>query len=49
MRAGTRPSAQADAARQLYLNGTARQWNPVAGVPWNDPFRLLAEIEGAVV
>lgn len=39
----------ADAAQQLYLNGTARQWNPVAEVPWDDPFRLPAEIEGAVV
>lgn len=39
----------ADAARQLYVNGTARQWNPETEVRWNDPFSLPAEIEGAVV
>jgi hypothetical protein len=39
----------ADAARQLYINGTARQWNPATEVHWDDPFALPAEIEGAVV
>jgi hypothetical protein len=39
----------ADAARQLYLNGTARQWNPETEVPWDTAFTLPAEIEGAVV
>ncbi|MGH3155967.1 MAG: ferritin-like domain-containing protein [Streptosporangiaceae bacterium] len=39
----------ADAARQLYINGTARQWNPETEVHWDDPFALPAEIEGAVV
>lgn len=39
----------ADAARQLYVNGTARQWNPETEVHWDDPFVLPAEIEGAVV
>jgi hypothetical protein len=39
----------ADAARQLYVNGTARQWNPATAVHWDDPFSLPTEIEGAVV
>ncbi|MBV9450024.1 MAG: hypothetical protein JO345_29470 [Streptosporangiaceae bacterium] len=39
----------ADAARQLYLNGTARQWNPATEVHWDDAFYLPPEIEGAVV
>jgi hypothetical protein len=39
----------ADAARQLYLNGTARQWNPETEVHWDAPFTLPAEVEGAVV
>jgi hypothetical protein len=39
----------ADAARQLYINGTARQWNPATEVPWDDPFSLPVEIEAAVV
>jgi hypothetical protein len=39
----------ADAARQLYLNGTARQWNPDTEVAWDAPFTLPAEVEGAVV
>ena len=39
----------ADAARQLYVNGTARQWDPATEVPWDDGFHLPAEIEGAVV
>jgi hypothetical protein len=39
----------ADAARQLYVNGTARQWNPATEVHWDEPFALPPEIEGAVV
>jgi hypothetical protein len=39
----------ADAARQLYLNGVARQWNPETEVSWDAEFALPAEIEGAVV
>lgn len=39
----------ADAARQLYVNGTARQWNPETAVKWDAAFTLPAEIEGAVV
>lgn len=39
----------ADAARQLYVNGTARQWDPATQVHWDDPFSLPAEIEEAVV
>ncbi len=39
----------ADAARQLYINGTARQWNPATEVHWDDPHLLPPEIEGAVV
>jgi hypothetical protein len=38
-----------DAARQLYLNGVTRQWNPETAIDWTDAFRLPAEIEGAVV
>jgi hypothetical protein len=44
-----RAAVWADAARQLYVNGAARQWNPETAVKWNDPFTLPAEIEGAVV
>ncbi len=44
-----RDAVWADAARQLYINGTARQWNPATEVHWDDPFTLPAEIEGAVV
>lgn len=44
-----RDAVWADAARQLYLNGTARQWNPATEVHWDDPQRLPAEIEAAVV
>ncbi len=39
----------ADAARQLYLNGAARQWNPDTSVQWDAPFSLPAEVEGAVI
>lgn len=39
----------ADAARQLYINGAARQWNPDTAVDWNASFTLPAEIEGAIV
>lgn len=38
-----------DAARQLYVNGAARQWNPEADVDWAAPSTLPAEIEGAIV
>ena len=38
-----------DAARQLYVNGAARQWNPDADVDWAAPSTLPAEIEGAIV
>jgi hypothetical protein len=39
----------ADAARQLYLNGVARQWNPDTAVAWDAPSELPAEIESAVI
>lgn len=39
----------AEAARQLYVNGASRQWNPETEVSWDDPFELPAEIESAVV
>lgn len=39
----------ADAARQLYVNGTARQWDPGRAVPWDAAFTLPTEIEAAVV
>jgi hypothetical protein len=39
----------ADAARQLYLNGIARQWNPDTAVRWDAEFELPPEIETAVV
>lgn len=39
----------ADAARQLYVSGLARQWNPDTEVEWGAEFTLPAEIEGAVV
>lgn len=39
----------ADAARQLYVNGAARQWNPDTAVDWDARFELPAEIEDAVV
>lgn len=39
----------ADAARQLYVNGAARQWNPDTAVAWDAPFELPDEIETAVV
>ncbi|MBO0808233.1 MAG: ferritin-like domain-containing protein, partial [Actinobacteria bacterium] len=38
-----------DAARQLYVNGTARQWDPGTAVNWDDPFTLPPEVEDAVV
>lgn len=38
-----------DAARQLYVNGTARQWDPGTEVNWDDPFTLPPEVEEAVV
>ena len=44
-----RDAVWADAARQLYLNGTARQWNPATEVHWDEPFALPDEIEDAVV
>lgn len=39
----------ADSARQLYVHGMARQWNPDTEVDWDAEFELPAEIEGAVV
>jgi hypothetical protein len=39
----------ADAARQLYINGAARQWNPDTAVSWDAQVDLQPEIEGAVV
>lgn len=39
----------ADAARQLYVNGAARQWNPETAVAWDAPFDLPGDIEAAVV
>lgn len=44
-----RDAVWADAARQLYVNGAARQWNPETAVAWDDPFTLPGEIEAAVV
>jgi hypothetical protein len=39
----------ADAARQLYVNGAARQWNPDTAIAWDAEFELPEEIEAAVV
>jgi len=39
----------ADAARQLYLTGAKRQWNPDTAVAWDADFTLPEEIESAVV
>jgi hypothetical protein len=39
----------ADAARQLYANGTARQWDPETAITWDAEFNLPTDIEGAVV
>jgi hypothetical protein len=39
----------ADAVRQLYANGAARQWDPDTAVRWDAPFTLPAEIEASVV
>lgn len=39
----------ADAVRQLYASGAARQWSPDADVDWGACFDLPAEVETAVV
>ncbi|MEU8328915.1 ferritin-like domain-containing protein [Micromonospora sp. NPDC048839] len=39
----------ADIAPHLYAQAAARQWDPQAAVPWDDPFVLPADVEAAVV